>query len=68
LPLLFRSKRLSEQELVAHAGQQLRHHGVNAPLRSEMKAARFREEGKLEEARRWQAIAAKLRVLMAEAT
>ena len=68
MPLLFRSKRLSEQELVAHAGQQLRHHGVNAPLRSEMKAARFREEGKLEEARRWQAIAAKLRVLMAEAT
>jgi hypothetical protein len=68
LPLLFRSKRLSEQEVVAHAGEQLRHHGVNAPLRSEMKAARYREEGRLDEARRWQAIAAKLRVLLAEGT
>lgn len=63
---MFRSKILSERELLARAGEQLRDHGLDAPLRSALKADRCQREGRLDEAQRWRAISSKVRTLLAE--
>lgn len=63
---MFGKKQISERELMARASEQLREHGVNAPLRSAVAAERSQREGRHEEALRWRAISERLRLLMAE--
>lgn len=63
---MFRRKKLSERELVERAGDELRRHGLNAPLHSAMRADRCEKEGRLDEAQTWRAVSGKLRTLLAE--
>lgn len=66
MPFLFRKDRSAEERLAADAREQLRTHGIDAPLRSQLKAQRLGQEGRHEEARRWALVSDRLRTMIAE--